>query len=90
MNLTNDQSYIYTFNSKPPVQSFGFWSLTLYDATGTLVENPEDKYTVGDRNNITYPEGELVYQDYATSDDGIFRILVHPCNSPPPSNWTNK
>jgi hypothetical protein len=39
MNLTNDQSYIYTFNSKPPVQSFGFWSLTLYDATGTLVKN---------------------------------------------------
>ncbi|QKX58458.1 uncharacterized protein TRUGW13939_05582 [Talaromyces rugulosus] len=72
MNLTNDQSYIYTFNSKPPVQSFGFWSLTLYDATGTLVENPEDKYT-----------------DYATSDDGIFQILVQPYSNPPPSNWTN-
>ena len=87
MNLTSSQSIMYTFSSKPPVASDGFWSLTLYNAQGGLVANPENKYSVGDRSNITYPDGSQVYASNST--DGSFRVLVQPYNVPPPSNWTN-
>lgn len=88
--LATNQSYIYTFSRKPPVASDGFWSLTLYDSQGAFVVNPENKYEVGDRSNITYPDGKLVYGGDGTSDaDGAFQVLVQPYSVPPPANWTS-
>jgi hypothetical protein len=46
---------------KPSVANGGFWSLSMYNSDGFLVENQLNKYGVGDRNNITYLGGELVY-----------------------------
>lgn len=67
----------------------GFWSLNTYSSDGLLGDNQLNKYGVGDRNNITYPGGELVYGGvYSCTSDGSFQVLIHAQG--PPSNWTNK
>lgn len=38
----------------PPVNAF--WSLTMYDESGFLIENPIDRYAIGDRDALTYNE----------------------------------
>lgn len=86
LSLTGNESYIFTFSGKPPVASDGFWSLTMYDDTGYLVANPQNTYAVGDRSNITFTNGDLVYA--ANASDGAFQVLVQDANVIPPSNWT--
>ncbi|KAF2807740.1 uncharacterized protein BDZ99DRAFT_464651 [Mytilinidion resinicola] len=86
LSLTDSEAYLFTFSGKPPVAADGFWSLTMYDDTGYLVPNALDTYAVGDRSNITYPSGDLVYADGAK--DGSFQVLVQDVNVAPPSNWT--
>ncbi|KAH8822882.1 hypothetical protein DL96DRAFT_1559682 [Flagelloscypha sp. PMI_526] len=73
LSLSADEAYLYSFASKPPLQNFGFWSLTLYDSTGNLVDNAIDKYSVGDRM-------------YGGTKEGSFEVLVQ--SETPPSNWT--
>jgi hypothetical protein len=89
MTLQSNESYIYAFSSKPPIASDGFWSLTLYNSQGYLSANPLNKYSVGDRSNITYPDGELVYGNGTGSADRGFQVLVQPYDVPPPGNWTS-
>ncbi|CAN9368276.1 unnamed protein product [Alternaria sp. RS040] len=83
--LPANESYIMTFSGKPPVT--GFWSLTAYDSTNYLVPNDLNRYAWGDRSNLTYPDGTLVYAD--TDSDGAFSILIQPTDVVPSSNWTN-
>ena len=90
LSLSNDEAYLYTFSSKPPLGPTGFWSLTMYNTQGTLVTNPEDVYAVGDRSNITYPDGTLVYGTNSNDSDGTFQVLVQSSAVPPPANWTKK
>jgi hypothetical protein len=87
--LQSNESYIYTFSSKPPIEPDGFWSLTLYNSQGYVSANPLEKYSVGDRSNITYPGGALVYGNGTGGVDGSFQVLVQPYNVPPPANWTS-
>jgi hypothetical protein len=88
LSLTDSEAYLFTFSGKPPVADDGFWSLTMYDDDGYLVANPENTYAVGDRSNITYPSGDLVYGN--GTEDGIFQVLVQDADVSPPSNWTKK
>jgi hypothetical protein len=85
MQLTANESYIMTFSGKPPVT--GFWSLTAYDSTNYLVPNDLNRYALGDRSNLTYPDGTLIYADL--DSDGAFSILIQPADVAPSSNWTN-
>ncbi len=58
--LTGEHSYTLTFKKGqcPPAQAF--WSITLYDMDGYLVENPLNRYAVGDRSNLKpNPDGSL-------------------------------
>lgn len=87
--LQSNESYLYAFSGKPPIATEGFWSLTLYNSQGYLSANPVDKYSVGDRSNITYPDGELVYSNVTGGANGSFEVLVQPYNVPPPVNWTS-
>ena len=88
LSLTDSEAYLMTFSGKPPVTDNGFWSVTMYDNEGYLVANVENKFAVGDRSNITFPSGDLVYG--SSVEDGSFQVLVQDANSKPPSNWTAK
>ncbi|KAL1970814.1 hypothetical protein VTN77DRAFT_2648 [Rasamsonia byssochlamydoides] len=91
MSLDAGDAYLYEFSGKPPTETDGFWSLTMYDAEHFLVPNPFNVYAIGDRSNITYPDGSPVYGP--GSDDAEnrpFEILIQPADLVPPANWTNK
>lgn len=88
LNVGANESYIYTFSGKPPLGRLGFWSVTAYH-DDYLIPNDQDIYTLGDRSNITYPHGQLVYGGNSTSDSTEFQILIQPADLAPPSNWTS-
>ena len=83
--ITANQSYILTFSGKPPVTAF--WSITIYGADNYLVPNSINRYALGDRSNLTYADGDLVYGD--PTSNSPFSILIQPADVPPPANWTN-
>lgn len=49
--LTGEKQYRLTFTADNliPVSPDGFWSITLYNQDGFLVENPLNRYSIGDR-----------------------------------------
>lgn len=90
LDLGADESYIYTFSRKPPLGRLGFWSLTVYDADGYLIDNPRNVSSLGDRSKVTYPSGRLVYGPASSADcDEPFYILVQPADVIPPAHWAN-
>ena len=72
---------------EPPVNAY--WSVTAYDLQGQLVKNSIHRYSIGSRDNITYPNGEPVYGKNSGSQS-VFQILVQPADNAPPANWTSK
>ena len=53
--------------------------------------NPLDRYSLGDRSNLTYPDGSPVYGGpNSASTDTPFQILIQSHATPPPQNWTSK
>ena len=86
--LGPDESVLYTFSGKPPLQDGGFWSLTAYE-DDYLIPNSRDVYALGDRSNLTYSNGAPVYGGNASNTDGTFQILIQPANVAPPANWTS-
>jgi hypothetical protein len=90
MSLTTSEAYLFTFAGKPPLRSTGFWSLTMYNSDGFLVQNPLDIYSVSDRTNITYPNGIPVYGIGGGPEDQPFQIIVQSAAVSPPANWTQK
>ncbi|MCD8179574.1 MAG: DUF1254 domain-containing protein [Tannerellaceae bacterium] len=58
-------------NSFPPAQAF--WSYTIYNAQRYLVQNPIDRYAIGDRNELIYNEdGSLdIYLSYEAPADEL-------------------
>ena len=90
--LPANQSYLFTFSGKPPVISslYGFWSLTFYGPDQYLIPNPLNIFSVGDRSNITYDDGSLIYGPGSDAGkDTSFRILVQQTDIVPPQNWTS-
>ncbi|KAK3649673.1 hypothetical protein LTR56_006633 [Elasticomyces elasticus] len=86
-SLSEGEAYVFTFSGRPPVADNGFWSLTMYDDGGYLVANAENTWAVGDRSNITFADGGLVYGNGTA--DGSFQVLVQDAGVPPPTNWTS-
>ena len=90
LTLGPDEAILFTFSGKPPLQPAGFWSLTAYGGDYYLIPNPIDVYALGDRSNVTYSDGSLVYGDNAdATHDDMFQILLQPADVAPPANWTN-
>ncbi|MCJ1387052.1 hypothetical protein MMC17_010181 [Xylographa soralifera] len=85
MTVAANQSILLTFSEKPPVT--GFWSLTAYGVDNYLIPNGLERFSLGDRSNLTYPDGTIVYGN--TSSNGNFQILMQPANVSPPANWTS-
>lgn len=89
--LGPDESLLYTFSGRPPIKNTGFWSLTAYE-DNLLIPNPLNRSSLGDRSNLTFPDGQLVYSmgGIATNHgDGEFQILIQPADVAPPVNWTS-
>ena len=75
-NLLNGKHrYILHFpaNHIPPVQAF--WSLTMYEDDGFLVNNPINRYAIGDRDNLNFNE------------DGSLDILIQHAAPSSTDNW---
>lgn len=85
LQLAANESYMMTFSEKPPVT--GFWSMTAYNSTNYLIPNGLDRYSLGDRSNLTFADGTLVYAN--SSSNGAFSILIQPIDKAPSANWTN-
>jgi hypothetical protein len=51
LNGANRYELRFPKGSLPPAEAF--WSLTLYDADSFLVPNPINRYSLGDRNDLT-------------------------------------
>ncbi len=54
--IDGKSKYVLHFDKEqiPPVNAF--WSLTAYNSKDFLVENPIDRFALGDRDNLTYNE----------------------------------
>lgn len=77
--LDGRQTYLLRFGpgELPPVGDvLGFWSLTMYDEDNFLVENPINRYSIGDRTP------DIVY-----GDDGSLEIVVSRERPEPGVNW---
>ena len=90
LSLASGEAYLYTFSTKPPLGTTGYWSLTMYNTEGLLVANPVNVYAIGDRSNLTYPDGSPVYGTESSTSDGSFQVLIQSAATPPPANWTQK
>lgn len=69
--FSGEHRYVMHFaaDQLPPVKAF--WSLTLYDERGYLVENPIDRYAIGDRDPLAFNDDgslDLVIQREAPKD----------------------
>ena len=74
--LSGDNNYRIHFGpgQTPPVGAF--WSLTMYDADGFLVDNPIGRYTLGDRDPLHF------------NSDGSLDILIqHTVPEADKANW---
>lgn len=82
-----NQALLFRFASKPKLLHSGFWSLTVYGGDQLLVANSLNRYSLGDRSNLRYPDGTPLKD----REDGAFEILVQPDDVAPPerlmSNW---
>jgi hypothetical protein len=52
--LTGAHRYVIRFHKGqlPPVN--GFWSITMYNAKQTFIQNPIDRYAIGDRDKLQF------------------------------------
>ena len=77
--LTGTKRYVAHFTpetARPPVKFF--WSMTLYDNDGFLVDNVDDRYLINDRSKPKYnPDGSL----------DIYIQPTRPANPAQARNW---
>jgi hypothetical protein len=52
--LTGDNAYVLHFDKAQLPPADAFWSVTMYDAEGFLVDNPLKRYALGDRDALDY------------------------------------
>lgn len=78
--LNGSQSYIIHFKkgALPKMKENGFWSITAYNSSNFLIDNPLDRYNINDRDNLKFNE------------DGSLDIIVQegvPADSTMENNW---
>ncbi len=65
----------------PPVDAF--WSLTMYDERGFLIDNPINRYAIGDRDPLKFnPDGSLdILIQHERPDEGEQNWLPAPTDA---------
>lgn len=86
LHVANGEALLYTFTEPPFIKEGGFWSLTAYGPDQDLIPNDLDKYMVGDRSNLTFPDGTPI----SSGEKKPFQVLLQSSEVQPPANWTNK
>ena len=89
-HLFANTTYNITFHGKPQVD--GFWSLTVYNSSAMLVNNTLNRYSLGDRSNITYPNGSYVYGSQGTPPQSTapFSLYLQTQDITPPEGYYSK
>ena len=57
--LNGENKYVLHFekDALPPVEGYGFWSVTAYDSSNNfLIDNEIDRYCINDRSDVVYNE----------------------------------
>ncbi|KIX03611.1 uncharacterized protein Z518_07164 [Rhinocladiella mackenziei CBS 650.93] len=80
------QACLFTFISKPKLNPTGWWSLSLYNCQHFFVQNKLNRYALGDRSELKYPDN-ISLKD---RDNGKFHILIQPDDVEPPASWKDK
>jgi hypothetical protein len=89
--LSGRDRYVLRFPPRglPPVH--GFWTLVTYDARQALVDNPVERYSIGDWNSLVLePDGSLAIRiqhadpggrvpNWLPAPPGPFNLLLHLC-----------
>ncbi|KAJ4287696.1 hypothetical protein N0V90_012399 [Kalmusia sp. IMI 367209] len=89
-SIASGKAVLFQFSAKPVLKEKSFWSLTAYGPDQFFIPNDLNRYALGDRSNLTYPDGSLVYSpDSSDENDGPFEILFQPSDIMPPQNWTS-
>jgi hypothetical protein len=88
-SLAADKAYLFRFSGRPVLKEQSFWSLTVYGADQFFVPNVLNRYALGDRSNLTFPDGSCVYSEGGEATDAPFEILLQPADLTPPDNWTS-
>lgn len=73
LNSKNDYKITFDKDKLPPVK--GFWSLTIYDKKGFLVENDDKKYAIQQSDNLEFNE------------DGSLDIYIQSEEHESKNNW---
>lgn len=86
LRLEPDDGILLRFSRRPVLVKTGFWSLTAYNAEQYLVPNSMNRYCLGDRDNMAFPDGTPLSD---RTKDGEFCILLQPADCTPPKEWVN-
>jgi hypothetical protein len=80
LNGKNRYRIHYDAGKTPPVDAF--WSLTMYDERGFLIENPINRYAIGDRDPLKFnPDGSLdILIQHERPDQGEQNWLPAPAD----------
>lgn len=73
--LTGEKTYTLHFDSMPPSEEGGFWSVTAYGSDNFLIDNELDRYCVNDRS------------DFKLNEDGSLDITLSVQAPEDTSNW---
>ncbi|CAH0046494.1 unnamed protein product [Clonostachys solani] len=84
ISVDQGKSILFTFAAVPKIKEGGFWSLTAYGPDQDLIENDLNRYSLGDRDALTFPDGSLV-----SDGEGSFQVLLQATDIEPPANWTS-
>lgn len=87
LDLEEGEAVMFTFTEPPRISEKGFWSLTAYGPDQDLIENKLKRYSIGNQDEITFPDGTPVTED---SDQKEFQILLQPTDMEPPEDWMSK
>ena len=73
--LTGQNQYKIQFKKGQTPPAHAFWSITMYNSEGFLIDNPIKRYVIGDRNELAF------------NHDGSLDIYIQ--HTPPPSGESN-
>lgn len=84
LQIGANEAILLRFSRKPALIPSGFWSLTAYNRAQYLISNEQNRYCIGDRDNMTFVDGTPLGDG---SKDGEFCILLQPADVTPPAKW---